>query len=179
LASEPWKILEGSVAKILGGVRIHRGADFSQSLPDVVADVAINNIKYRLIVECKYRNSVSWPRYVFSLMREIGSNSAYYPAPNYEGGLIVFNMKNIYEEMEKATETGEVRQVFIPKGKIPRVVPQFLLEAVDQAASYRGARQVDDILGSTKFDHLRFFAAFRNKNSRDILGVTTPENFRW
>ena len=57
--SNAWKQLELRTAEILGGIRIHRGGDFSESLPDVIApaDWLFSNAKpdHAIIVECKYR----------------------------------------------------------------------------------------------------------------------------
>lgn len=46
---DAWKVLERHVADVLGGKRITRGGDFSQSLPDV--DHSFFSI------ECKYRSA--------------------------------------------------------------------------------------------------------------------------
>ena len=60
-----WKDLERTVAKKLGGYRIPRGGDFSESLPDVISDVCnlfplANKIPAGFLVECKYRQSQPW-----------------------------------------------------------------------------------------------------------------------
>lgn len=47
----PWKRHERRTAKKLGGERNKRGADFSQSLPDVDQDM--------FTIECKYRKKLS------------------------------------------------------------------------------------------------------------------------
>lgn len=46
-----WKRHERQTAKILGGKRISRGNDFSQSLPDIEHPL--------LSIECKYRAKIS------------------------------------------------------------------------------------------------------------------------
>ncbi|HDY66224.1 MAG TPA: hypothetical protein ENH85_00380 [Candidatus Scalindua sp.] len=48
---KPWKELEKTTAKKLGGKRVLRGANFSQSLPDVEHPL--------LSIECKYRKRIS------------------------------------------------------------------------------------------------------------------------
>jgi len=60
-----WKDLERTVAKKFGGYRIPRGGDFSESLPDVVADVTklfplANKVDAAFVVECKYRQNQPW-----------------------------------------------------------------------------------------------------------------------
>lgn len=60
-----WKDLERTVAKKFGGYRIPRGGDFSESLPDVVADVTklfplANKVDAAFVVECKYRQHQPW-----------------------------------------------------------------------------------------------------------------------
>lgn len=47
--SNSWKQLERTTAKMLGGKRVTRGADFSKSMPDVDHDL--------FQIECKYRKS--------------------------------------------------------------------------------------------------------------------------
>ena len=48
--AQAWKRLEKVTATQLGGVRQKRGADFSQSAPDVLHE--------RFAVECKYRKNL-------------------------------------------------------------------------------------------------------------------------
>lgn len=47
--SNSWKQLERTAAKLLGGKRVTRGADFSKSMPDVDHDL--------FQIECKYRKN--------------------------------------------------------------------------------------------------------------------------
>lgn len=62
--SNAWKNLERQVAEHFSGIRIHRGGDFSESLPDVVAPlqsfINIASEDLGLIVECKYRAKQPW-----------------------------------------------------------------------------------------------------------------------
>lgn len=62
--SSAWKNLEKYSAEVFHGVRIHRGGDFSESLPDVIAplDQIFPKAKPEqgLIVECKYRANQPW-----------------------------------------------------------------------------------------------------------------------
>lgn len=59
-----WKALEKLVAETLGGIRIHRGGDFSESLPDVIAPTnwlfSEARLNHAIIVECKYRAKQPW-----------------------------------------------------------------------------------------------------------------------
>lgn len=57
-----WKVLERFVAKALQGHRIPRGANFSRSLPDVIADssLTIARSKGIILAECKYSISNPW-----------------------------------------------------------------------------------------------------------------------
>ena len=50
--SQTWKNLERQIAKSLGGKRILRGDDYSQSKPDVFLPSNPN-----LIIDCKYRQN--------------------------------------------------------------------------------------------------------------------------
>lgn len=45
--TDSWKALERYAAKILGGSRVSRGADFGKSLPDVKHDYFAIEVKYR------------------------------------------------------------------------------------------------------------------------------------
>lgn len=72
-----WKDLERTVAKKLGGYRIPRGGDFSESLPDVVADITktfplANKTDAAFLVECKYRQSQPWIDKYKELKRSAG-----------------------------------------------------------------------------------------------------------
>lgn len=85
----PWKILEKTVAKELQGYRIHRGGDFSESAPDVLAtmkpglstfglDISKEvSDKILIVVECKYRQSQPWINYYNSIIEE--QKLSYYP----------------------------------------------------------------------------------------------------
>lgn len=53
--SQSWKVLERYVARVLGGERVTRGADFSKSAPDVSHEY--------FTIECKYRTSSFKPIY--------------------------------------------------------------------------------------------------------------------
>lgn len=57
-----WKSLERHVAKALQGFRIPRGADFSKSLPDVIADASLTIAKSQgcIVAECKYSVRQPW-----------------------------------------------------------------------------------------------------------------------
>lgn len=61
----PWKDLERTVAKKFSGYRIPRGGDFSESLPDVIADVSktfplLSKGPSAFSIECKYRQNQPW-----------------------------------------------------------------------------------------------------------------------
>lgn len=62
--SNAWKNLEKTVANVLGGVRIHRGGDFSESLPDVIAPTetifGLPGRTHAIVAECKYRAKHPW-----------------------------------------------------------------------------------------------------------------------
>lgn len=62
--SQAWKRLELYVAKFFGGKRRHRGGDFSQSMPDVVApSKPVFGIEGTVVAECKYSNNQPWVTY--------------------------------------------------------------------------------------------------------------------
>ena len=62
--SVAWKNLEKTVATVLGGVRIHRGGDFSESLPDVICSTerlfGLPGLTHAIVAECKYRQRQPW-----------------------------------------------------------------------------------------------------------------------
>lgn len=62
--SNAWKNLEKTVAAVLDGVRIHRGGDFSESLPDVIAPTesifGLPGRTHAIVAECKYRAKHPW-----------------------------------------------------------------------------------------------------------------------
>jgi len=66
MVSHQWKGHERFVAKSLGGHRIPRGANFSRSLPDVVADSSLSlpNTKGLIFAECKYSVNNPWVRLI-------------------------------------------------------------------------------------------------------------------
>lgn len=72
MVSHQWKGHERFVAKSLGGHRIPRGANFSRSLPDVVADSSISlpNTKGIIFAECKYSVSNPWVRLISDIYKE-------------------------------------------------------------------------------------------------------------
>lgn len=60
--SSSWKAHERNVAKALQGFRIPRGANFSRSLPDVVAESkhTLPGTNGVIVAECKYSYSNPW-----------------------------------------------------------------------------------------------------------------------
>lgn len=62
--SSAWKNLEKKVATELNGIRIHRGGNFSESLPDVIAPTeqifGIEGYTHAIVAECKYRQKQPW-----------------------------------------------------------------------------------------------------------------------
>ena len=55
-----WKSLEKTAARKLGGQRVSRGADFSESAPDVLHD--------KFSVECKHRAKIS--QFLIDMMQQ-------------------------------------------------------------------------------------------------------------
>lgn len=63
MASHSWKALERKVASFLGGNRIYRGDNFSESRPDVIAPIFNLNPslnKGTVLAECKYSRYQPW-----------------------------------------------------------------------------------------------------------------------
>lgn len=68
---QQWKAAERFIAKTLGGVRIPRGANFSKSLPDVVApaNYSIARSNGIIFAESKYSVSNPWVRKIEELCK--------------------------------------------------------------------------------------------------------------
>lgn len=61
MVSKQWKRSEARVAELLGGQRIYRGNDFSESKPDVIAPFGlIPNKDGTILAECKYSINQPW-----------------------------------------------------------------------------------------------------------------------
>lgn len=83
------------MAELTNGVRIHRGGDFSESLPDVISP--LNSIfpevseDHGLVLECKYRSNQPWINKYKSLKKKY---------PKYEYLILKMNCFNSLTGMD-------------------------------------------------------------------------------
>ncbi len=97
MVSHQWKAHERYVAKTLQGKRIPRGANFSRSLPDVIADssLSIPGSKGLIFAECKYSISNPWVGLISDIYKnKLISIPGNKPSDPY---LILFELDDIKE----------------------------------------------------------------------------------
>jgi hypothetical protein len=135
-----WKDLERTVAKKFGGYRIPRGGDFSESLPDVVADVTklfplANKVDAAFVVECKYRQHQPWINKYKTIKKEEFSNRDYcvlkFPvtnAGNMEDNICMMPIDYIFDFFS-LSNSGNHRIV-------ANVLPDYILDYCSQSYNY-------------------------------------------
>lgn len=139
MVSQAWKGLERYVAKCLEGKRIPRGANFSDSLPDVVADssISIPGSEGVIFVECKHSKNQPWIDYI---------------EPVYDGQPILAGTKNIQPiVLFELADIGLISN-FVPTDSTPvldRAVPGYMHSHIDQAKMYIDLYKSDKILEYT------------------------------
>lgn len=133
--SHQWKAHERFVAKALQGKRIPRGANFSRSLPDVIADssLSIPGSKGLIFAECKYSISNPW----IGLISDIYKNKLISVPGNIttDPSLILFELDDIKELINYPLlkDSNKGFQVF--KKKIPDYINNNLIQSRDYLQS--------------------------------------------
>ncbi len=132
-----WKNLERNVAKALQGFRIPRGANFSRSLPDVVADSSktIARSNGLIFAECKYSVSQPWvdlieDRYNGKLIK-VENNSS----------LIFFELQDIHLLSDPTRYTRA--EMYDKK------VPSYLRDNIQQSRNYIDIVKKDLIMSAS------------------------------
>lgn len=139
MVSQAWKGLERYVAKCLGGKRIPRGANFSDSLPDVVADASINIPKSKgvIFVECKHSKNQPWVDYI---------------EPIYDHKLLVAGERNIQPIVLFELADIHLLSNFVFNSRTPildRAIPGYMHKHINQAKMYIDLYKSDKILEYT------------------------------
>lgn len=123
--SQAWKGHERYVAKALQGHRIPRGANFSDSLPDVVANASHSLARAEGVIyaECKHSQNSPWVRYISDI---------------YDGKLLSITgrgQKFIFFELSDihllSDSTRHNRAIPLEK-----TVPKYLLDNLEQCRGY-------------------------------------------
>lgn len=117
MSYSPWKVHERAVAKALRGYRIPRGANFSESLPDVVSNYLTT---HTILAECKH---FKYRAIYDSLKEELEYNSFLY---SKENGYVFFNIKDIDILLSFAQDN-----CFILENKIPKYIVDFFKQATE------------------------------------------------
>ncbi len=119
-----WKQHERDTAKALLGKRIPRGANFSRSLPDVVAD-SIHTLKLpgTIFAECKYSANMPWlNKYKTKIYNE---NFKVFPVANSDR-LLFFDIENISSLLILHTYADD----------IVISIPDYILDYLQQSQKY-------------------------------------------
>lgn len=139
MVSQAWKGLERYVAKCLGGKRIPRGANFSDSLPDVIADssISIPNSQGVIFVECKHSKNQPWVDYI---------------EPIYDGQPMLAGITNLQPIVLFELSDISVISDFVPDSRTPileRHIPGYMHKHINQAKMYIDLYKSDKILEYT------------------------------
>jgi hypothetical protein len=126
VVSQAWKHLERYVAKFLGGERIPRGANFSDSLPDVVASTKpfFKDTDGLIFVECKHSKNQPWIDYIQSIYKgEIVVAGA-----NTSNPLVLFELEDIHLLLDFTYDS----DITI----LDRLVPAYMQSHLSQVQDY-------------------------------------------
>lgn len=137
--SNAWKALEKTVAEGLNGIRIHRGGDFSESLPDVIAPldsiITTAPYNYAIVVECKYRAKQPWiDLYKETLKKFKGkkflsiNKKMVNPLTNMDDEFIILPFSNLKEYFDNISIT--------ISSNTKKKIPSYLLEYCSQSRTY-------------------------------------------
>lgn len=135
MVSQAWKNLERFVAKALQGKRIPRGADFSDSLPDVIADSSktIARTEGMIFAECKYSQKNPWVTYINNIY-----NGKLLRAGRGDDTIILFELDNIHLLSDPTRYTRAE--------KLKRKVPKYMYDHIDQSKGYIDICKSDIVL---------------------------------
>ena len=130
--SQQWKEHERRTAKALQGVRIPRGANFSDSLPDVVANAKgiLARAEGIIYAECKYSINNPWVDYISSIY-----DNKLLRIDN----LIFFSLEDIWL-LSDPTRVGKSKKVTKKK------IPKYLRDYLEQSKKYIDLVSRDPIL---------------------------------
>ena len=126
-----WKDLERTVAKELKGFRIPRGRDFSQSLPDVIADASYTfncPSTKGLIAECKYRSKQP----LIDLYKKQIDKAT--PSKYYTVILKDKDNKEIY--LTPLEDLKHIKSLYMHFITVKKVIPKYLTDAFKQSFDY-------------------------------------------
>lgn len=133
-----WKVLERFVAKALQGHRIPRGANFSRSLPDVIADsnLTIARTEGIILAECKYSISNPWVPYFEEiyegkLLTVLGKKAS----------LVLFELEDIHLLSD--------RNRYKNSDIVNKTIPGYIQDNLEQAEGYLPLLTKDKITQAT------------------------------
>jgi len=139
MVSHQWKAHERFVAKALQGKRIPRGANFSRSLPDVIADASLSipGTKGLIFAECKYSINNPW----VSLISDIYKNKLIivpvqsrdcFTKSTEEPSLILFELGDIKE----LNTYPFLKDSYKKLQQFNKKVPDYILNNLTQSRDY-------------------------------------------
>lgn len=125
--SQAWKALERYTAEFFGGQRQHRGANFSQSMPDVIApSEPVFGVDGCVLAECKYSKNQPW---VDFFVKELKAG-AKYPLFLVKGELDIYLFWLLQDSSILTTK--RIKDACL----IARSMPGYLEEYYTQSAGY-------------------------------------------
>ena len=136
MVSHQWKGHERFVAKSLGGHRIPRGANFSRSLPDVVADssVSLPGTKGLIFAECKYSVNNPWVRLIADI---------------YDNDVIIVPGKHTTDPFLIMFELSDISKLFNYRNKhvkkYKKQIPDYISSHLQQSCEYLDTVMTDPV----------------------------------
>jgi len=140
--STAWKNLEKTTAEILKGIRIHRGGDFSESLPDVIAPLDQTMTKafptVGLVAECKYRAKQPWINKYKNLMKGrhkdvkflVLSLQIVNPITTFDDQFVIMPLANLKDWFDKRAD------MFQTVSNLKLKLPGYLKDYAEQSIKY-------------------------------------------
>lgn len=141
MVSKQWKGHERFVAATLKGHRIPRGANFSRSLPDVVADSSLTLARSSGLIyaECKYSSKKTWVQ----TFESIYDGHLLY-LPNNINKYLFFDIKDIH----LLADPSRISKALLGPTRIKKI-PRFITSYMDQSRSYVALTGTDPITKAT------------------------------
>lgn len=168
-----WKNFERRVAQLLRGKRIPRGADYSASLPDVIAksEVIPSNKDGLIFAECKYSQNAP---IVGKILSDLKDKRYVILKDQSNGELFIFtSLKNIHR-------LGDPTKIDIKPTEEVKKLPRYIYKHLEQCIGYTNFKtnkkfnplMINLILGIDSYKNILPIVCMAEANKKDSICYT-------